>query len=84
MDNTVQPFWKQPAIYITAMIMPLIYYVTYSVMHGVGGETMQTMVITAIVSGSLGTIGGFWLGSSQSSNKKDDAINTVISQPPKP
>ncbi len=68
------PFWEQPAIYITALLMPLVYYVVYKVMNGVGGEQMQTMVITAIVSGTLGAIVGFWLATSFSSAKKDDAI----------
>lgn len=84
MNNSPQPFWKQPAIYITAMIMPLIYYVTYAVMNGVGGQQMQTMVITAIISGALGTIGGFWLGSSQGSGKKDDALAAAASTPADP
>lgn len=70
------PFWKQPAIYVTGMIMPLVYICAIMVLWPGNNytESIRVMVITAIVSGALGAITGFWLASSYSSSKKDDAI----------
>jgi len=70
------PFWKQPAFYITVMLLPLVYLVVLSVLGLVGTAVftaeIKAMVIAAVISGVLGAITGFWLGTSFSSQRKDE------------
>lgn len=78
-----QPFWKQPHIYVTAMFMVPIWFVVYKVVGDTSNafsDTVKVMVITAIVSTAVGAILGYWLGSSQSSAKKDDQNAALASQ----
>ena len=63
------PFY---AAAITAAIMPLIYIVVWRVLTGPFSPEVQSMVIGAVVSGGLSAITGFWLGSSASSQRKDE------------
>lgn len=69
--------WHNPAVWITAALLPLVYGVVYIVLTGstdnFSTET-KAMVVAAIVSGVLGAILGYWLGTSASSARKDDSI----------
>lgn len=69
------PPWKNPAVIIAAAILPLVYLVAVAVLFGVGGQTwsddIKTLFVTAIVTGALGSITGFFLGSSLGSQAKD-------------
>ena len=62
-----------PAIF-TASLLPLVYWVTWRVLTGPFAAEVQSMVIGAVVSGALGSALGYWLGTSASSARKDDAI----------
>lgn len=69
--------WMNPALWISAAILPLVYFVVYRVIGsdpGVFSEEIRVMVVTAVISGVLGSITGFWLGSSMSSRNKDEAL----------
>jgi len=72
------PFWKQPAIWVTAALLPLAYIVVLAVLGliGVGDYTaeIKAMVIAAVISGVLGAITGFWLGTSFSSSRKTELL----------
>ena len=71
--NTALPFWKQPHIYITLLLMVPIYFVVWKVIGEPGfSETVRVMVVTAVISTALGAVLGFWLGTSQSSLKKEE------------
>lgn len=81
--NEPVPFWKQPHIYVTAMFMVPIWFVVYKVVGDTNSQfsdTVKVMVITAIISTSVGAILGYWLGSSQSSAKKDDTNAALATQ----
>jgi len=83
--NPSTPFWKQPHIYVTLLFMAPIYFVVYKVVGdtaNVFSDTVKVMVITAIVSTAIGAILGFWMGTSQSSVKKDEATAALIASPP--
>lgn len=72
-------FWKQPAFWITLILVPLVYIVVLAVL-GVFGTTVfsteiQIMVVSSIISGLLGAITGFWLGTSWSSARKTELAN---------
>lgn len=56
----------------TAMQMPLVYYVVWKALNGPFSPEVQSMVIAAVVSGSLGSMAGFWLGTSASSARKTE------------
>lgn len=75
-----EPFWKQPAFWVTLLLLPLVYIVTLLVLWPGNGYTpeVKIMVITAVGVGLLTAITGFWLASSYSSGKKDDTIATAV------
>ena len=56
--------------------MPLVYLVVWRVLTGPFSAEVQSMVIGAVVSGGLGSITGFWLGSSASSQRKTEQAET--------
>lgn len=62
--------WYSAAV--TAAILPLVYWVTWRVLTGAFSAEVQSMVVGAVVSGGLGAVTGFWLGSSASSQRKDE------------
>lgn len=71
------PFYKQPAVLFVASTLPLVYAIVGAVVLGWGGrdfsDEVKVMVVTAIL-GLLGTAGAYFLGSSNSSQKKDAAL----------
>lgn len=69
------PPWRNAAVWITAAFVPLIYAAAYAVLYREGAsDDLKTMVVTAIFAGLLGSITGFFLGSSLGSQKKDQAM----------
>jgi lysozyme len=69
------PFWKQPAFVIAVLLLPLVYYVAVVVLQlGDFSQETKAMVVAAIITGVLGGITGFFLGSSVSSRAKDEMI----------
>jgi hypothetical protein len=69
-------FWKQPAFWITLLLLPLVYIVTLTVLGIMGNSDftveVKIMVVSSIISGLLGAISGFWLGTSWSSHRKTE------------
>lgn len=66
------PPWKNPAVWITFLFVPLIYGAAWAVLYRDGAsDDLKTMVVTAIFAGLLGSITGFFLGSSLGSQRKD-------------
>lgn len=57
---------------VTAAILPLVYWTTWRVLTGPFSIEVQSMVVGAVVSGGLSSVTGFWLGSSASSQRKDE------------
>ena len=73
LDQT--PPWKNPAVWVTFLFVPLIYGAAWAVLYRDGAsDDLKTMVVTAIFAGLLGSITGFFLGSSLGSQRKD-ALN---------
>lgn len=72
-------FLKQPAFWITLLLLPLPYAVVSSVL-GIWptgltySDEIRTMVITAVISGVLSGVTGFWLGTSFSSQRKTELL----------
>ena len=65
--------WRSPALLISGVLLAL----TWRVVEIVLADTslpieVKVVVITACV-GSIAVVGGFWLGSSASSQRKDEA-----------
>jgi len=59
---------------VTAMIMPLVYYVTWKVLNGNFSTEVQAMVAGAVMGSGLGSVVAFWLGSSASSQRKTELV----------
>ena len=68
------PPWRNPAVWIALLIIPLVYFAAVVVLLNLGkgdfSSDIQMMVVTAIFSGALGSITGFFLGSSLGSQRK--------------
>jgi hypothetical protein len=72
-------FIKQPAFWITILLLPLPYAVVSSVLGiwptGLNySDEIRVMVVTAVISGVLSGITGFWLGTSFSSSRKTELL----------
>lgn len=69
------PPWKNPAMIVTALLLPLIYGVVGAVIFGPGWDSnIRSFVVGVVVGSTLGAIVAFWLGSSFGSSKKTDAL----------
>lgn len=69
------PFWRQPAFIVSVLLLPLVYYVAAMVLQfGDFSQETKAMVVAAIITGVLGGITGFFLGSSVSSRTKDEIL----------
>jgi hypothetical protein len=72
------PIWKQPAFVVSCLLIPLVYYVAAMVLQfGDFSQETKAMVVAAIITGVLGGITGFFLGSSVSSRAKDELLSRV-------
>jgi muramidase (phage lysozyme) len=64
---------KNPALWVTAAILPLVYLVVSAVLFREGWtDEIKMMVVTAILTGVLGGVTGYWLGTSSSSARKTE------------
>jgi muramidase (phage lysozyme) len=77
-DPNSLPFWRNPAFVVSIAILPLVYMVAVAVLFGVGGQDwsddIKTLFVTAVVTGVLGSVTGFFLGSSMGSQRKDSML----------
>lgn len=68
------------ALWISLALMPLLYITVGAVLFDDGWTSdVKAMVVASIVSGLLGALTGYWLGTSFSSARKDDRM--AASQP---
>lgn len=88
-ESTERPFWQSAAFWITIAFLPMLYMVVYRVLWATAPDgtqlfstDMQSVVITSIIVGLLGTITGYFMGSSSSNKTKDDTINTLSAKAP--
>ncbi|MFO0454285.1 MAG: hypothetical protein ACK52I_37485 [Pseudomonadota bacterium] len=62
-------------MWITAALMPLVYMVTYIVLTSDSfSQDVKSMVVGAVMLGTLGAVAQFWLGSSYGSSRKTDML----------
>jgi len=77
-DVSQVDWWKNPAVIVAILVLPLVYMVVSAVVFGAGGQTwsddVKTLTVTAILSGALGSITGFFLGSSLGSQRKTNIL----------
>jgi len=67
--------WLSPALWISILILPLVYIVVVAVMFGEGWTNdIRAMVVSSIISLILGSITGFFLGTSYGSQRKTDLL----------
>lgn len=74
------PPQRNVALIVAGFLTPLLYIVVIAVTFDLGGtwsDEMRSVVVTAIVTGLLGSITGFFLGSSYGSSRKTDMLNEV-------
>lgn len=70
-----KPIWTNPAFVIFCLLSPLLYIVVVAVVFNLGkdwSDEMRSVVVTAIVTGLLGSITGYFFGSSYGSQKKTE------------
>lgn len=67
--------WLSPALWVSILILPLVYIVVVAVMFGEGWTNdIRAMVVSSIISLILGSITGFFLGTSYGSQRKTDIM----------
>lgn len=72
-ELTDKAAYKNPALWVTAAILPLVYLVVSAVLFREGWtDEIKMMVVTAILTGVLGGVTGYWLGTSSSSARKTE------------
>ena len=68
--------WLSPALWVSILILPLVYIVVVAVMFGDGWTNdIRAMVVSSIISLILGSITGFFLGTSYGSQRKTDLLS---------
>lgn len=79
-----EPFYTLAVFWVTVLLMAPIDWVVYKVMDDVTqpNHDIRLVVVTAVISGALGAVYGFWLASSYSSAKKDDTIAAAVPKAP--
>jgi hypothetical protein len=64
---------RRTAFVLSCLFIPMIYITVFTVLGLIGNTQfsaeMQSMVITAVISGAMGTILGFFLGNSEKEPK---------------
>jgi putative chitinase len=67
--------WMSPALWVTIAMMPLVYLVVIIVLQGEGwSNEIRVMVVSSVLSFVLGSVSGFWLGTSFSSQRKTELL----------
>jgi muramidase (phage lysozyme) len=73
-QSTGKP-WLSPALWISLLLLPLVYLVVIAVMFGEGWTNdIRAMVVSSIISLVLGSVTGFFLGTSYGSQRKTDLL----------
>lgn len=64
-------FVRMPAFWISMALLPLLYGTVYAVLTGEEGFTneLRAAIASSVVTGVLGAVAGFWLGSSFTTSK---------------
>jgi hypothetical protein len=76
MQNAEHGFWRNPAFWISIILlaMPFMLLVDVFYIHPDAYESeLRTQVVTGVLAVIM-MVGGFWIGSSIGSLKKDDAL----------
>ncbi len=73
-----------PAFIVTILLMiPINFAVAVVLWPGSEySQDIKLMVVTALVTGVIGVISGYWLGTSASSSRKTELADQKLSQPP--
>lgn len=67
--------WLSPALLVSAALLPLVYIVVGAVLFGTGWTNdIRAMVVSSVISLVLGSISGFFLGTSYGSQRKTDLL----------
>ncbi len=67
--------WQSPAMWISLALLPLVYLVVSAVLFGEGWTNdIRAMVVSSIISLVLGSVTGFFLGTSYGSQRKTDLL----------
>jgi len=67
--------WMSPALWISVALLPLVYMVVAIVLLQEGWTNeIRVMVVSSVLSLVLGSVSGFWLGTSFSSQRKTELL----------
>lgn len=67
--------WQSPALLVSGALLPLVYLVVAAVLFGEGWTNdIRAMVVSSIISLVLGSVTGFFLGTSYGSQRRADAM----------
>jgi lysozyme len=77
-------FIRMPAFWISLALLPLLYGTVYAVLTGGDGFTseLRAAIASSVVTGVLGAVAGFWLGSSFTTSRSRGLNATPASDQP--
>lgn len=77
-------FVRMPAFWISIALLPLLYGTVYAVLTGGDGFTseLRAAIASSVVTGVLGAVAGFWLGSSFTTSKSRGLGATPTTEQP--
>lgn len=77
-------FVRMPAFWISMALLPLLYGTVYAVLTGAEGFTseLRAAIASSVVTGVLGAVAGFWLGSSFTTSRSRGLGATPASEQP--
>jgi lysozyme len=77
-------FIRMPAFWISLALLPLLYGTVYAVLTGGDGFTseLRAAIASSVVTGVLGAVAGFWLGSSFTTSRSRGLGATPTSDQP--
>ena len=77
-------FVRMPAFWISIALLPLLYGTVYAVLTGGDGFTseLRAAIASSVVTGVLGAVAGFWLGSSFTTSRSRGLGATPTTEQP--
>lgn len=78
-----RPFWYSPVMWMTVLLLPLVYYTVIMVLGGFANVTDETkaMVVGFVIGTVLGSMVAYFYGTTKQSGDKDAVIAKVATSP---
>lgn len=73
-EAAARPVWSNPALLVTAAVLPLVYLVVAAVLFSEFSNDIKIMVISAVMSLGFGSVMAYFFGTTASSQRKTELM----------